>query len=59
MDIQAMWWCVKLTFYDFCRFWSVAVNIMYKQQLFIFIRLYIGWSDVIVLIYGHDTISML
>ena len=34
IDIQAMLVWLTLPFYDFCGFWSVAVNTVYKLQFF-------------------------
>jgi len=36
IDIQAMLVWLTLPFYDFCGFWSVAVNTVYKLQFFTF-----------------------
>ena len=43
-DIQAMWWWIIHVppFYDFCSFWSIAVNIMYKL---VFTFIVIGCSS--------------
>jgi len=34
IDIQATLVWLTLPFHDFCGFWSVAVNIVYKLQFF-------------------------
>jgi len=34
IDIQAMLMWLTLPFYDFCGFWSIAVNTVYKLQFF-------------------------
>jgi len=35
IDIQAMLVWLTLPFYDFCGFWSVAVNTVYTLQFFL------------------------
>jgi len=41
IDIQAMLVWLALPFYDFCGFWSVAVNTVYKLQFFFTFMTYI------------------
>ena len=41
VDMSATWWWVVSPFYDFCRFWCMAVNTADKLQFLSFIYTYI------------------